>query len=194
MEDVRQKSDKLRFKHINKYLRGTEILDIGSSEGFLHNLLKEKNKKKKFYTLDTSGNVDFKVNLDSPEKSKPIKKRFDTIIAGEVIEHLESPIAFIRYCKSLLKKNGRIILTTPNAIGLQYFLKQDWCVHYKDYRGHTQTFTMPMLKRIFSDLGFKIAKTDYINAFWIRNPAQYLSLVIKKIRPDLLVVADLSAQ
>src|SRR3989344_5449945 len=189
-QDVREKSDKLRFKYINRYIKGSEVLDIGSSEGFLHKLLKSKNKEKKFYTLDFSGKVDFKVNLDFPEKSKPIKRKFDTIIAGEIIEHLESPIRFIKYCKSLLKKKGRIILTTPNAIGLQYLLKEDWCVFYKDYRGHTQTFTMPMLERIFLDSGFKIFHKDYINAFWINNPFQYFSLLIKKIRPDLMIVAD----
>lgn len=190
MEDSRYKSDKLRFKHINKYLKGEEILDIGSSEGFIHNLLIKENPKKRFYTLDDSGKADFKIDLDKPKK---INKKFDTIIAGEIIEHLESPIQFIRFCKTLLNKEGRIILTTPNAIGLQYFLNQKWCVYYENYRGHTQTFTIEMLKRIFQDEGLGIVKTDYINAFWINNPLQYISLLIKKIRPDLLIVAELSS-
>lgn len=188
MTDVRYKSDKLRFKYINSFLKGSSILDIGSSEGFLHNLLKSSNPQKKLKTLDNSGNADFNINLDSP---KPLKEKFDTIIAGEIIEHLESPIKFIRYCKTLLKPKGRLILTTPNAIGLQYFLNESWCVYYKDYRGHTQAFTLPMLKRILQDEGFKIISSDYINAFWINNPLQYLSLFIKKLRPDLLVIADI---
>jgi cyclopropane fatty-acyl-phospholipid synthase-like methyltransferase len=188
MEDVRYKSDLLRFSYINKYLKGKEILDIGSSEGFLHLLLKKENPKKKFYTLDKEGKADFKIDLDKPNQ---INKKFDTIIAGEIIEHLESPIGFIRYCKSLLKKSGRLILTTPNAIGLQYILDENWCVYYKNYRGHTQSFTMPMLSRILKDHEFKVIKKDYINAFWINNPFQYLSHFVKKIRPDLFLVADL---
>ncbi|MFA6023166.1 MAG: class I SAM-dependent methyltransferase [Candidatus Pacearchaeota archaeon] len=185
--DKRYKSDLLRFKSINKFLKGKEILDIGSDEGYLHKLLVEKNPDKKFYTLDKLKG-DYKIDLDSPKK---IAKKFDTIIAGEVIEHLESPIKFVSYCKTLLNKKGRLIITTPNAIGLQYMLKPEWCVYYKEYRGHTQTFTIDMLKRICEDEGLKIVHNEYINAFWINNPIQYASKIFKRFRPDLIVVAEI---
>jgi len=185
--DVRYKSDFLRFKYINKFIKGEDILDIGSTEGFLHDLLVKNNPKKRFYTLDTNSKADFKVDLDNPRK---INKKFDTIIAGEIIEHLESPIRFVRYCKSLLKKGGRLILTTPNAIGLQYILSEKWCVYYKNYRGHTQTFTIDMLKRIFQDEKLNVVHTDYINAFWVNNPLQYLSFLIRRIRPDLFIIGE----
>lgn len=107
-----------------------------------------------------------------------------------MIEHLESPIKFIRYCKALLKKEGRLIITTPNATGLQYLINPSWGVYHEIYRGHTQAFTIEMLKRICKDEGLKILHTDYINAFWIKNPLEYLSLLIKRIRPDLIIVAE----
>lgn len=185
--DKRYKSDNLRFKYINKYIQGNEVLDIGASEGFLHKLLIEKNPDKNIFSLDKE-NADFKINLDKPKK---INKKFDTILAGEIIEHLESPIEFIRYCKKLLKKGGRLIITTPNAIGIQYIKNPGWCVYYKDYRGHTQAFTINMLKRILEDENFTIVYNDCINAFWINNPMQYFSLIFKKFRTDLIVVGDL---
>jgi SAM-dependent methyltransferase len=48
-------------------------------------------------------------NLDRffPEES------FDSIIAGELIEHLENPYAFLRGCKKVLKPSGLLILSTP---------------------------------------------------------------------------------
>ena len=187
MADGRYKSDYLRFNYINKNIFGKRVLDIGSTEGFVHDLLVKSNPGKKFFTLDTEGKADFKVDLDNPSK---LKIKFDTIIAGEIIEHLESPIRFVRYCKSLLNKGGRLIITTPNATGLQYLLDPSWCVYYKDYRGHTQTFTVEMLKRICLDEGMKINSVDYINAFWIRNPLKYLSAIFKRLRPDLIVVAE----
>ena len=48
MKDVRLKSDTLRFKRINRYIKGKEILDIGSSEGNVHKLLIEHNPEKIF--------------------------------------------------------------------------------------------------------------------------------------------------
>ena len=186
--DVRFKSDKLRFSRISKQVKGKEILDIGSTEGFVHQLLQKAHPDKKFYTLDASGKADFKVDLDNPGR---ISKKFDTIIAGEVIEHLASPLKFVSYCASLLKKGGRLIITTPNATGLQYLLDPSWCVYYKDYRGHTQTFTIEMLRRMCQDSRLQVTHTEYINAFWITNPLQYLSFFIRRLRPDLLIVAEL---
>jgi len=43
---------------------------------------------------------------------------FDAITAGEIIEHLEDPINFLRDCHSALKPNGKIILSTPNPNSL----------------------------------------------------------------------------
>lgn len=47
-------------------------------------------------------------NLDLPMGS------FDTIIMVSVIEHLIEPISVIKYCYSLLRPNGRILIQTPN--------------------------------------------------------------------------------
>ena len=182
----RYKSDKIRFGQINAHIIGKDILDIGSKEGYLHKLIVKANPEKRIFSLDSSKDSDFVMNLDKPKK---IGERFDTIIAGEVIEHLESPIKFIRYCKSLLKNKGRIIITTPNAIGLQYLINESWCVKYKDYRGHTQAFTIDMLDRILKDEGLKVLYKGYINAFWNKNPLQFVSFLVKRLRPDLILVA-----
>lgn len=187
MVNPRFKSDELRFEYINKWIKGKDILDIGSSEGHVNKLLVKNNPSRKIYTLDLDSKADFKMDLDKPKK---ISKKFDTIIAGEIIEHVISPIGLVRYCKSLLKRGGRLIITTPNATGIQYLLKPNWCVYYKDYRGHTQAFTIPMLERVCKDEKMKILNSDYINAFWINNPLQYISWMIKRLRPDLIVVAE----
>ncbi|MEK6893412.1 MAG: methyltransferase domain-containing protein [Nanoarchaeota archaeon] len=182
-------SDKLRFESINKYLKGNQILDIGSIEGHIHGLLVKANKDKHFYSLDINGNPDFKIDLNNLKK---LNKKFDTIIAGEILEHLENPSNFLRFCFNHLKKGGRLILTTPNAIGLQYLLNPSWCVdHYTDYLGHTQAFTMPMLNLLFNKTGFKVLNEKYINAFWMnRNPLQLIPEILNRFKTDLLIVGE----
>lgn len=45
---------------------------------------------------------------------------FDTIVAGEIIEHLERPGDFLASAARHLKPDGRIVLTTPYAFGFMH--------------------------------------------------------------------------
>lgn len=57
------------------------------------------------YTATITGDVADLSNWD---------ERFDTVIAGEVIEHLDHPIEFLDCCYQILKPGGTLILSTPN--------------------------------------------------------------------------------
>lgn len=48
---------------------------------------------------------------------------FDAIIAGELIEHLPNPGAFIENAVSHLAPDGRLVLSTPNPDGFVFFRK-----------------------------------------------------------------------
>ena len=50
------------------------------------------------------------------------ERRFDSIVAGELIEHLGSPLSFLCSARDLLKPGGRIIITTPYPFSLFQFL------------------------------------------------------------------------
>jgi 2-polyprenyl-3-methyl-5-hydroxy-6-metoxy-1,4-benzoquinol methylase len=51
-----------------------------------------------------------------------LERSFDTIVAGELIEHLEDPGAFLRCAVKHLKPSGRIILTTPYPFSVGFVL------------------------------------------------------------------------
>jgi SAM-dependent methyltransferase len=48
--------------------------------------------------------------------------RADVVVAGEIIEHLDAPGPFLRAMRTLLKEDGLLVVTTPNAYRLLNFL------------------------------------------------------------------------
>jgi 2-polyprenyl-3-methyl-5-hydroxy-6-metoxy-1,4-benzoquinol methylase len=44
----------------------------------------------------------------------PIPAKFDVIIAGEVLEHLDAPGMFMKNCAAMLNPGGRLVITVPN--------------------------------------------------------------------------------
>jgi SAM-dependent methyltransferase len=46
----------------------------------------------------------------------------DVVVAGEIIEHLDAPGPFLRAMRSLLKPDGLLVVTTPNAYRVLNFL------------------------------------------------------------------------
>jgi len=102
----------------------TNILEIGPREAIF---LRKMPKRVKKYAIDLfdvkvpKGTVFKKANA---EEKIPFKDNFfDTIYAGEVIEHLFDTDAFLRECNRVLKKNGVFVLSTPNICNLRNMVK-----------------------------------------------------------------------
>jgi len=95
-------------------------LDLGAGTGALSSRLQSLG----FETLAVDhdellfkvGTVPFK-KLDMNEASfhQALPKDLDLITAVEVIEHLESPVGFLRAIAHLLKPEGLAVVTTPNV-------------------------------------------------------------------------------
>jgi SAM-dependent methyltransferase len=85
-----------------------------------------------------------------------ISEHFDTILAGEIIEHLEYPIEFIANCFALLKPGGRLVLSTPNP----YYPPLVWLERLMIRRffyseEHLYIFLPRFLTRLMEQQGFQ---------------------------------------
>jgi cyclopropane fatty-acyl-phospholipid synthase-like methyltransferase len=56
----------------------------------------------------------YEANIERLE-SVALTSRFDVIVAGEIVEHLTSPGAFLRQVPRLLAPGGRLLVTVPSA-------------------------------------------------------------------------------
>ncbi len=52
----------------------------------------------------------------------PLFQKFDVIIAGELIEHLNNPGLMLDGVRRFMRDDSRFVITTPNALGLKFQL------------------------------------------------------------------------
>ena len=88
--------------------------------------------------------------------------RFETIIAGEVLEHLLDAKGFLDSCKNNLRENGRLVLTVPNANTLNYFLQNLFLGYEADGYDHCATYTPLTIFNLLRKCGYTVERIVFI--------------------------------
>ena len=83
---------------------------------------------------------------------------FDSITAGELIEHIDNVGNFLGECKRVLKSKGKLIISTPNPFYLSEIIYN--CFPFKEDISpeHINLFPKRALKRHLEYNGFKLTK------------------------------------
>lgn len=89
---------------------------------------------------------------------------FDSIVAGELIEHLENPGLFLKGCRRrLAQPHGRLVLTTPNAFGIMdilgYVRRFDRAFHPE----HTCWFDAQTIRQLLERCGFRVVSIRFVD-------------------------------
>jgi 2-polyprenyl-3-methyl-5-hydroxy-6-metoxy-1,4-benzoquinol methylase len=100
------------------------------------------------------------------EDFKPLKK-FNTIVMGHVLEHVENPTSLVTHAYELLLDGGAVWAAVPNALSIHRqaavkmgILKDVYELNATDISvGHRRVFDLKSLCEIFDSSGFKIEKT-----------------------------------
>lgn len=148
------------------------VLDLGfwgqgvpsDSANWVHALLKSRSKD--VYGLDLD--FDKEKFSDSSHYKKgsaecfDFEIKFDVIFAGDVIEHLSNLGLFLDSCRNNLKKDGRLIITTPNCFSLFSLtekLSKDEPTVNKD---HTVYFNKKTVGQLLAKNNFYVENFSYI--------------------------------
>ena len=104
----------------------------------------------------------FNVQVGDAENMS-FEDRFDTIVAGELIEHLSNPGRFLEGCQKSLKPNGRVILSTPNPFSPMYSL-----MYLKNFTRafnpeHALWLCPQTLNQIAERCGFRVTKMLFVD-------------------------------
>ena len=156
-----------------------KILDIGSGYGTLA-LFCQKLFHPEIFCIDFASsnlsksliedkNIHFQVNNIEIDEF-PWDDKFDIIIFTEVLEHLNfNPKPTLKKIHSLLKTNGRLYLSTPDAsewgrVTKYYKNPAEMPNPKKDEKiidDHIYQYKKEELLKILDDVGFKIIKLSY---------------------------------
>ena len=116
----------LRHKSVydlcGKFALGKRVLDLGCGDGYGSFLLAQRAKEVVGIDID-------RLTIENAKKKYKFKnlsfytqdisslsavKLFDLVVSLQVIEHIDDDHGFLSQIKKVLKKNGTLILTTPN--------------------------------------------------------------------------------
>lgn len=183
------------------------LLDIGCGAGDITYLMAETGKPKNVLGIDilpesieisrdffSLPNLKYEIlnifNQNFPTNS------FDCVTWFECIEHVDNPVAFLREIHRILKPNGILIISTPNALSLDaifklmptYFLRKligkrlDAINTEPKGTGtqfdHIYTWDMPTLYRLCHRNGFIYDAHAFVGAWPIRLRIKGISVPV----------------
>lgn len=162
-----------------KYMQKGNVLEMGPAEGLMTDILypyfpdytivdgaeKFVNKLKKKYPK-IKGYISLFENYESSGK-------YQNIILGHVLEHVEDPVVILKKCAELLKPNGRIMAAVPNcnsihrqaAVMMGLLSSTDELNEMDRYHGHRRVYSHEKLKENFIKAGLDIKKCG---GYWLK--------------------------
>lgn len=152
---------KKEIELIKKYSKeGDTIVDLGCVDNYLKKFLKGR----KYIGVDITGKPDI---LADVEEGLPFFKSnsIDFIICGEIIEHIVDTDFLLSEIYRVLKKGGKLLLTTPNLaswinrIRLLFGKQPYYCENRLRLgidAGHVRNYTYSDLKKQLIEHKFKI--------------------------------------
>ena len=124
-----------------------------------------------------------------------LSKKFEVIVASNLIEHLSNVGQFLESAKRHLERNGILIITTPNPFFLWRFVEIIFKGNFAINEDHTCWFDPKTLGYSLLQHGFHIKEMYWTTSYWIR-PRSLLVRLARAIRgyfsSGITVVATLS--
>ena len=159
-----------RFDLVSPLITGKSVLDVGCASRYgkpdwIHGLLSEQVTdlvgididEKTIRELQGKG---FTARL-ADAQNFDLGRTFDTVFAGELIEHLGNVEGFLQSARRALAPGGRLVLTTPNAFYVGNFVYR-WGGHGQVHPEHTCWFCEDTLRAVIRRSGFTNVDISFI--------------------------------
>lgn len=152
-----------------KDIKGKKFLEVGCGLGYFSNKASRLGAKvsgidigPKLVAINKKLTPNGKFMVSSASKLPFKDESFDVVLSTEVIEHVENQKAALKEMSRVLKKNGILVITTPNRIFKPLFDFLSW-IRIRPYHGNENwIYSWDMIKTM-SRNGLKLEKEKYFN-------------------------------
>ena len=144
------------FRYVEPLTRNKKVLDLGCGVGrylekFSQTSVGIDQSVANINQCRKRGLTVLKADLN---KKLPVKKgEFDLVFASHIIEHIDSPLNFLKESHRVLKKKGTIILGLPIEKSLARILGDHY---FKDHPDHLYGFSIETMKSLLYRAGFNL--------------------------------------
>jgi SAM-dependent methyltransferase len=153
------------------------VLDIGC--GFGESLAYHRGRGCDVYGVEADGNIarvaehfGFKVHVGLFDSSRYEPDFFEYVTMDQVLEHATDPVEMLMSVKKVLKKGGKLILTTPNGNGMAANLfGRRWINWHTPY--HLHLFSRDSLRLVADRAGLiveeikTVTSSEWLSYQWI---------------------------
>lgn len=153
--------DRRRLRLIAKWAKGPDILDVGATQKPNRFLRGQRVVGMDLSPMETAFPYTEFVLCDAMAADTRLSgQTFDSVILGEVIEHVERPYDLLRAMRKLIRPGGRLILSTPNPLGIPVVAAEYAGSRRFFYSGdHTFYFAPRWVWRLLERSGYNVIKT-----------------------------------
>lgn len=167
------------FRIFERHLRGDSILEMGPAEGVMTELLAATGKavtvvegSRAFCESIAQRMPTVRVVQSLFENFSP-SERFDNVVLGHVLEHVEDPRAIVARAAQWLSPSGRMLAAVPNsrslhrqaAVLMNLLPRADALNEMDIHHGHRRVFDPESFRQCFVDAGLDIEK---FGGYWIK--------------------------
>ncbi len=167
-----------------RYMTGSSVLELGPAEGVMTETLLPYfadytvvEGAEKFCDLLRKRYPQVVVENTYFENYSPNRK-FDNIVLGHVLEHVDDPVSILKLCKNWLNEGGVILSAVPNshsvhrqAAVLMGMLEKENSLNDTDRGvGHQRVYNLEQLKQDFEDAGCTVKASG---GYWLKPISNY---------------------
>jgi 2-polyprenyl-3-methyl-5-hydroxy-6-metoxy-1,4-benzoquinol methylase len=167
------------FEVFSRHIQGTNILEMGPAEGVMTELLYTLGKKLTVVEGAETFCKSLKERFPNAEVVNSLfeqyqpSQKFDNIVLGHVLEHVDNPVEILRHAASWLSPQGKILAAVPNSRSLHRqaavimgLLPFEETLNDMDrHHGHRRVFNPETYRQAFLQAGLKV---DVFGGYWLK--------------------------